>query len=48
MCELRKVLATNELDEKIKLLICSDAVEEEKERYLRLLDMACKMVTFGV
>ena len=40
MCELRKVLATNELDEKIKLLICSDAVEEEKERYLRLLDMA--------
>ena len=40
MVNLRSVLATNELDEKIKLLICTDEVEEEKKRYLSLLDQA--------
>ena len=40
MVNLREILKTNELDDKIKLLICDDAIEEEKSRYLDLLAQA--------
>ena len=47
MLNLREVLKTNELDEKIKLLICDDAVDEEKKRYLDLLNQAEELYGTG-
>ena len=45
--ELKGYISSGNIDEMIKKIICSDEIEEEKKRYLRLLDDAYELYGDG-